>query len=125
MTTRKLIFVKAAAIVLLARNDLAAQALNPPYLREMPPVERVLIDQQTADAAETAARQMGALLQLKKMIEDAAGPRFFRPPRGVDAGRDQNPPGLLHGLLPPIAVERGIQEVYRDARLRYRPPLSR
>ena len=43
----------------------------------MPSVERVLSDQQTADAAETAARQMGALLQLKKMIEDAAGPRFF------------------------------------------------
>ncbi len=77
MTTRKLIFVKAAVTVLLMRSDLAAQALNPPYLREMPPVERVLSDQQRADTAETAARQMGALLQLKKMIEDAAGPRFF------------------------------------------------
>src|SRR5450755_830461 len=77
MTTRKLIFVKAAAFVLLARSDLVAQALNPPYLREMPSVERALSDQQTADTAETAARQMGALLQLKKMIEDAAGPRFF------------------------------------------------
>jgi hypothetical protein len=77
MTTAKLIFVQAAAIVLLVRSDLAAQALNPAYLREMPPVERVLSDQQTADTAETAARQMGALLQLKKMIEDAAGPRFF------------------------------------------------
>jgi hypothetical protein len=77
MTTRKLIFVQATAIVLLVMSDLAAQALNPAYLREMPPVERVLSDQQTADTAETAARQMGALLQLKKMIEDAAGPRFF------------------------------------------------
>jgi hypothetical protein len=77
MTTRNLIFVKAAAIVLFASSDLVAQALNPPYLREMPPVERVLSDQQTADPTETAARQMGALLQLKKMIEDAAGPRFF------------------------------------------------
>jgi hypothetical protein len=77
LTTRQLIFVKAAAIVLLARSDLVAQALNPPYLREMPSVERALSDQQTADPAETAARQMGALLQLKKMIEDAAGPRFF------------------------------------------------
>ena len=77
MTTRALIFVKAAAVVLLVWSDLAAQALNPPYLREMPPVERGLSDQQTADPVETAARQMGALLQLKKMIEDAAGPRFF------------------------------------------------
>jgi hypothetical protein len=71
MTTRQLIFIKATAIVLLARGDLAAQALNPPYLREMPSVERVLSDQQAADPAETAARQMGALTQLKKMIEDA------------------------------------------------------
>jgi hypothetical protein len=77
MTTRKLIFVTAAAIVLLASSYLGAQALNPPYLREMPSVERVLNDQQTADTAETAAHQMGALLQLKKMIEDGAGPRFF------------------------------------------------
>lgn len=77
MTTRKLIFVKAAAVILITSSDLAAQALNPSYLREMPPVERVLSDQQTPDTAETAARQMGALLQLKKMIEDAAGPRFF------------------------------------------------
>ncbi len=58
-------------------TDLVGQALNPLYLREMPPVERVLSDYQTADAAETAARQMGALLQLKKMIEDAAGPRLY------------------------------------------------
>ena len=77
MTTRQLTFLKAAAIVLLATSGLAAQALNPAYLREMPPIDRVLSDQQTADAAETAARRMGALLQLKKMIEDAAGPRFF------------------------------------------------
>src|SRR5580704_2758690 len=77
MKAQQLIFFRAAAIVLLAMGDLRAQALNPPYLREMPPVERVLSDQQTADPAETAARQMGALLQLKKMIEDAAGPRFF------------------------------------------------
>jgi hypothetical protein len=77
VTTRKLIFVKAAAIVLLLASGVAAQALNPAYLREMPPVDRVLSDQQTADPAETAARQMGAMLQLKKMIEDAAGPRFF------------------------------------------------
>src|SRR5580700_261177 len=71
MRARQLIFVRAAAIVLLAVGNLVAQALNPPYLREMPSVDRVLSDQQTADTAETAARQMGALLQLKKMIEDA------------------------------------------------------
>ena len=55
----------------------AQTTLNPPYLREMPPVDRVLSDMQTGDTAETAARQMGALLQLKKMIGDAAGPRFY------------------------------------------------
>ncbi len=72
---KQLIFITAAALLLLA--ELGAQALNPPYLREMPSVERVLSDYQSADAPETAARQMGALLQLKKMIEDAAGPRNF------------------------------------------------
>ena len=77
MRAKQLIFVRAAVLILLVMADLVGQALNPPYLREMPSVERVLSDQQTADAAETAARQMGALLQLKKMIEDAAGPRFF------------------------------------------------
>jgi hypothetical protein len=125
MTTRKLIFVKAAAVVLLARSDLVAQALNPPYLREMPSVERVLSDQKTADTAETAARQMGALLQLKKMIEDAAGPRFFDRRVGLTSDETRICQDLLHGLLPHIAVERGIQEVHRDTWLRYRPPISR
>ena len=65
-----------------------AQTLNPPYLREMPPVERVLQDMQVSDPAETAARQMGALLQLKRMIEDAAGPRFYS--RTVGLTPDEN-----------------------------------
>jgi tetratricopeptide (TPR) repeat protein len=60
-----------------------AQTLNPWYLHEMPSVERVMKDTQAADPVETAARQMGAFLQLKKIIEDAAGPRFFSRTNGL------------------------------------------
>jgi hypothetical protein len=53
------------------------QALNPPYLSEMPSVERVLREMQANDPAETAARQMGTFLQLKGIIENLAGPRKY------------------------------------------------
>jgi tetratricopeptide (TPR) repeat protein len=60
-----------------------AQTLNPWYLHEMPSVERVMKDTQAGDPVETAARHMGAFLQLKKIIEDAAGPRFFSRTNGL------------------------------------------
>ncbi len=60
-----------------------AQTLNPWYMHEMPSVERVMKDTQAGDPVETAARQMGAFLQLKKIIEDAAGPRFFSRTNGL------------------------------------------
>jgi tetratricopeptide (TPR) repeat protein len=60
-----------------------AQTLNPWYLHEMPSVERVMKDVQGSDPVETVARQMGAFLQLKKIIEDAAGPRFFSRTNGL------------------------------------------
>lgn len=63
---------------LLHSATLAAQATNPPYLREMPPVERVLREVKGADADETAARQMGAFLQFKSIIEKMASYRFYR-----------------------------------------------
>ncbi len=34
---------------------------------------------QAGDADETAARQMGAFWQLKTMIEEIAGPRYYKP----------------------------------------------
>jgi len=76
------------ALLALTGGPLLAQTLNPPYLREMPTVDRVLKDMEVADPAETAARQMGAFLQLKKMIEDAAGRRFYS--RAVGLTADEN-----------------------------------
>jgi hypothetical protein len=43
----------------------------------------------TADPAETAARQMGAFLQLKKMIEDMAGPRMYSRTNGLTPDEDR------------------------------------
>lgn len=69
------------AVVLLGMRPpavLAAQATNPPYLSEMPPVERILREIRGADADQTAARQMGTFLQFKGMIETMAGGRRYR-----------------------------------------------
>jgi hypothetical protein len=63
---------------LLQAAPLLAQATNPPYLSELPPVERVLRDITGSTADETAARRMGTFLQFKEMIEKMAGDRFYR-----------------------------------------------
>jgi len=48
------------------------QAMHPAYLSEMPSPERVMREVQGTDAMDTSARQMGALWQLYKMVEDMA-----------------------------------------------------
>jgi hypothetical protein len=58
---------------------LLAEATNPPYIAEMPTVDSVMKAMQASDPDETAARQMGAFWQLKTMIEELAGPRYYRP----------------------------------------------
>ena len=50
--------------------SLAAQALNPAYLAEMPSVERVLADNRGKNELDTKARQVAALTQARKAIED-------------------------------------------------------
>jgi hypothetical protein len=52
--------------------------LNPPYLKEMPPVEKVLQSMKTSDPRETALRQMGAFYQLIEIIATLSGPREIR-----------------------------------------------
>ena len=64
----------------LMRNALAAQALNPPYLSEMPAPDRVMREIQGTDPADTAIRQIGAFWQLTEIIKDMAwslGHRFY------------------------------------------------
>lgn len=74
--------MKPAILLLLALAarglPAAAQATNPPYLSEMPPVERVLREIKGATPDETAARRMGTFLQFKDIIQDMASYRFYR-----------------------------------------------
>jgi len=75
---RNTVLLLAALVALRSPTSLAAQATNPPYLSEMPPVERVLKEVRGATPDETAARQMGTFLQFKDILQDMAGYRFYR-----------------------------------------------
>ena len=55
--------------------------LNPPYLSEMPSVEKVMQAMKTNDPRETALRQMGAFYQLIEIIATLSG-------AVVEAGRE-------------------------------------
>ena len=71
----------ACAIVLAIFSParLPAQTATPSYIAQMPSVDQVMKAMQASDPDETAARQMAAFTQLKTMIEDLAGPRYFKP----------------------------------------------
>lgn len=71
-----------AILLLLAifrAHAVFGQAQTPAYASEFPSVDRVMKEIQASDPAETAARQMAAFWQLKQMIEDMAGPRYYKP----------------------------------------------
>ncbi len=53
------------------------KATNPPYLSEMPPVERVMREMQGNDPRATALLQLAAFSQLTEIIKAMAGPREF------------------------------------------------
>ena len=89
ITITTLSFVHAASVeepaavidpALIASIAVAAhpQALNPPYLSEMPSVDRVTSAMRVADPRETALRQMGAFYQLIEVIKTLSGSREFR-----------------------------------------------
>ena len=54
------------------------QVTDPPYIRELPSVEKVMQVMKTADPKETALRQIGAFYQLEEIIKALSGPREFR-----------------------------------------------
>ena len=54
------------------------QITDPPYIRELPSVEKVMQVMKTADPKETALRQIGAFYQLEEIIKALSGPREFR-----------------------------------------------
>jgi hypothetical protein len=75
-------FTLMAGTILLGTlyaSRLPAQTTNPPYIGEMPTVDALMKAMQAGDPDETAARQMGAFWQLKTMIEELAGPRYYKP----------------------------------------------
>ncbi len=74
----RLIVASAFLFSGLFAPSLFGQATNPPYIAEMPPVDKVMKAMQTGDPDETAARQMAAFTQLKTMIEDMSGPRQYQ-----------------------------------------------
>lgn len=82
MKTRLAHFSVAAALPLLAFSLFApqakSQALNPPYLSQMPTVQRVMSEIRGPDPRETAIRQICAFWQLQEIVKSLAGPREFR-----------------------------------------------
>ena len=71
---QRLLYPSVVASVLKSQP----QILNPPYLSEMPSVEKVISAMQGANPKETALRQMGAFYQLIEIIKTLSGPREFR-----------------------------------------------
>lgn len=59
-----------AATLLTLFLSVAAQALEPAYLAQMPTVEQVLADNRGKNELDTKARQVAALTQARKAIED-------------------------------------------------------
>src|SRR5688572_25460166 len=87
MRPRKALITLAAAAVLLQTAGARAQATNPPYLSQMPSMERVTAEIKGADAMDTAARRMGAFWQLMQIIQELAGQRLWRNQLTPDEGR--------------------------------------
>ena len=87
MKARIVALTFAALAGLLQTDNTRAQATNPPYLREMPSVERVKTEIKGADAMDTAARQMGAFWQLQEIVKTLSGLRWARNQLTPDEGR--------------------------------------
>lgn len=71
------VFVGLIAVGLLAPG-VFAQATNPSYIAEFPPVDKVMKAMETGNPDETAGRQVAAFWQLQQMILDMAGPRQYQ-----------------------------------------------
>jgi hypothetical protein len=76
------------AIAWLAASTLSRAQSDPPYLAEMPTVERVRADVQGTDKHDTLARQKAAFEQLFRIVGVAAGPRQYTAP-GLTPGEQR------------------------------------
>jgi len=52
--------------------------LNPPYLKELPSVDRVTKEIQGSDPKDTKLKQYGAFRQLRQIVQDSTGDRWFQ-----------------------------------------------
>ena len=68
----------AVGAVMVFTPGLFAQTTTPPYIAEMPSVDKVMKAMQTGNADESAGRQIAAFWQLQQMILDLAGPRQYQ-----------------------------------------------
>ena len=112
MNCRSSVFVLAMiqASLAVAQPAVVNHSLNPAYLSEMPSVDRVLREITAGDPQETAARQMGAFIQLGRMIADmSGGRRDFTPDeqtlrRGYQAAR-----AAIQSKLPDQNLNRALR----------------
>ena len=87
-TTPPLVIRLVIAIAWLAASTLSKAQTDPPYLVEMPTVERVRADVQGTDKHDTLARQKAAFEQLFRVVGVAAGPRQYSAP-GLTPGEQR------------------------------------
>jgi len=73
-----LLSVTLASAAIEQGAALAAQATDPPYLRDFPTVDRVKQTMKVADPKETALRQLGAFYQLQEILKQLSGRREHR-----------------------------------------------
>ncbi|MGH2541319.1 MAG: tetratricopeptide repeat protein [Ardenticatenaceae bacterium] len=66
------VVVLLPALALMLSADVQAQTTDPPYLSQMPTVERVKAEIEGTDPMDTAARQAGAFWRFRMMIRDLA-----------------------------------------------------
>lgn len=57
--------------------EATAQALNPPYLKDFPSVERVMREEQADEPHQTALLQLQAFWELGEIVKELSGPREF------------------------------------------------
>ena len=90
-----LLTIALAASLLVSTIVVQGQRLDPSYLSEMPPPEKVLSEIKGKDPGDTVERQMGAFMMLDKIIEDMAYGLEHRPyMRLKPRYRDSNANGL-------------------------------
>lgn len=86
MSTRTALFA-LCFLLLFPSTLLHAQAANSPYIGQFPAIEDVKAKIKGTDALDTAARQIGAFWQLRKIVEQMSGFRYYQNRLTPEEGR--------------------------------------